>query len=183
MEGTSTEHHLAPWMIESAYRYLTAAQHLSRGYDMLGVAQVNAAIGIEILLKSFISKPNGNHGLANETYKLDQAAIKKSHQLLQAQGKVAKGSRIDRHDLLTLFHAVPEPLRRRIRLDRHEQCLHHYRNVFTTARYPYEQTSPKGYDDILISILAELVVNVVQWYRDQGSKDIFIVCHGMQPKR
>ncbi|WP_411960971.1 hypothetical protein ACK3BE_14945 [Pseudomonas mandelii] len=43
---------------------------------MLDIAQINAAIGMEILLKSFVSKPNGNLGQVNETYELDLGAIK-----------------------------------------------------------------------------------------------------------
>jgi hypothetical protein len=49
-------------MVESAYRYLKAAIKLRRGHDMLDIAQINAAIGMEILLKSFISKPDDKLG-------------------------------------------------------------------------------------------------------------------------
>lgn len=41
--------HLTPWMVEIAYRYCEAAKHLLTGHDMMAVAQVNAAIGMEIL--------------------------------------------------------------------------------------------------------------------------------------
>jgi len=53
---------LTPWMVESAYRYLNAAIKLRHGHDMLDIAQINAAIGMEILLKSFISKPDDKLG-------------------------------------------------------------------------------------------------------------------------
>ena len=46
----------SPWMIESAHRYLCAAELLR--YQLLDVAQVNAALGMEILLKSFVSIPD-----------------------------------------------------------------------------------------------------------------------------
>lgn len=49
------QQHLTPWMIESAYRYCEAAKLLLTGHDMMAVAQVNAAIGMEILLKSFVA--------------------------------------------------------------------------------------------------------------------------------
>ncbi len=45
------QHHLTPWMLESAYRYLKASIHLRRGHDMLDIAQINAANSMEILLK------------------------------------------------------------------------------------------------------------------------------------
>lgn len=82
------QQHLTPWMIESAYRYWEAAKHLLNGHDMMAVAQVNAAIGMEILLKSFVARPNGNHGQVNETYDLDAELIKDAHRELQRVGKV-----------------------------------------------------------------------------------------------
>jgi hypothetical protein len=48
---------LSPWMVESAYRYLKAAKHLRSGHDMLDIAQINAAIGTEILLKPSSQSP------------------------------------------------------------------------------------------------------------------------------
>lgn len=82
------QQHLTPWMVESAYRYLKAAKHLRRGHDMLDTAQINAALGMEILLKSFVSKPNGNLGQVNETYELDYNAIKAAHEHLKAAERI-----------------------------------------------------------------------------------------------
>lgn len=175
---------LSPWMVESAYRYLKAAKHLRRGHDMLDIAQINAAIGMEILLKSFVSKPNGNLGQVNETYELDMGAIKTAHEHLKATDRIPayrKDRGPNKHDLLTLFHAIPEPIRQRIRLDRHEHWIEKDREVFTNARYRYEAGAPGGYDDILIGVLDELIEDVVHWYRELGSKDVFIVCYGMTP--
>lgn len=175
---------LSPWMVESAYRYLQAAKHLRRGHDMLDVAQINAAIGMEILLKSFVSKPNGNLGQVNETYELDNGAIKAAHQYLKAADKIP-AYRIDKgpnkHDLLTLFHAIREPIRQRIRLDLHEHRIERDREVFTNARYRYEAGAPGDYNDILIGVLDELIEDVVHWYRELGCKDVFIVFYGMPP--
>ncbi|MGB6212756.1 MULTISPECIES: hypothetical protein [Pseudomonas] len=176
--------YLSPWMVESAYRYLKAAKHLRRGHDMLDIAQINAAIGMEILLKSFVSKPNGNLGQVNETYELDLDAIKAAHEHLKATDRIPayrKDRGPNKHDLLTLFHAIPEPIRQHIRLDRHEHWIEKDREVFTNARYRYEAGAPGGYDDILIGVLDELIEDVVHWYRELGSKDVFIVFYGMPP--
>lgn len=151
---------------------------------MLDTAQINAALGMEILLKSFVSKPSGNLGQANETYELDYNAIKATHEHLKAAERIPayrKDRPPNKHDLLTLFHAIPEPIRQRVRLDRHEHWVEKYRDVFTNARYRYENGAPKGSDDILIGILDELVDNVVDWYRELGSQDVFIVFQGMPP--
>lgn len=40
-----TQQHPTAWMVETACRYLKAAQHMQRGFDMVDVAQINAAIG------------------------------------------------------------------------------------------------------------------------------------------
>lgn len=55
------------------------------------------------------------------------------------------------------------------------------REVFTNARYRYEAGAPGGYDDILIGVLDELIEDVVHWYRELGSKDVFIVFYRMPP--
>lgn len=175
------QQHLTPWMIESAYRYWIAAKHLLTGHDMMAVAQVNAAIGMEILLKSFVAVPNGNHGKVNETYDLEAELIKNAHRELQDAGKIVANKRVDKHDLLTLFHAVPAEIRTRLCFDQEEEWIERYRNVFTNARYPYEANSPSGYDDILIDILGQMIECVVIWYREQGCRDPFIVCYGMTP--
>ena len=91
MTGNLMQQHLTPWMIESAYRYWKAAKYLLTGRGMMAVAQVNAAIGLEILLKSFVAVPNGNHGLVNETYDLNPELITEAHLELQRTGKVAAG--------------------------------------------------------------------------------------------
>lgn len=176
------QQHLTPWMIESAYRYWEAAKHLLTGHDMMAVAQVNAAIGMEILLKSFVARPNGNHGQVDETYDLDDTLINDAHRELQRAGKNSAGrSRADKHDLLTLFHAIPADIRTRLRFDQEEKRIERYRNVFTNARYPYEASSRNGYSDTLIRVLGTMIESVVNWYREQGCRDVFIICYGMTP--
>ncbi|WP_223457931.1 MULTISPECIES: hypothetical protein [unclassified Pseudomonas] len=176
------QQHLTPWMVESAYRYLKAAIYLRRGHDMLDIAQINAAIGMEILLKSFVSKPDDKLGQVNETYKLDDDALEAAHEYLKTVERVPANRRYpNKHDLLTLFYAIPESIRQRIRLDRHEHWIEKYRDVFTKARYRYEKSAAKGSDDILIGVLDELIDDVVDWYRELGCKDMFIVCYGMPP--
>ncbi|WP_267908898.1 hypothetical protein [Pseudomonas monteilii] len=41
--------------------------------------------------------------------------------------------------------------------------IERYLNVFTNARYPYEASSPGGYDDMLIYILGQMIERVVMW--------------------
>lgn len=87
---------------------------------------------MEILLKSFVSKPNGNLGQVNETYELDIGAIKTAHEHLKAKDRIPafrKDKGPNKHDLLTLLHAIPETIKLRIRLDRHEHWIEEDREV------------------------------------------------------
>ena len=143
--------HFPGWMIESAHSYLKAAELLDAQH-LPHVAQVNAAIGMEILLKSFISLPDQNPGTSGEKYTLDPAALAKAHQQLLSIGKTNRKSP-DRHDLLTLFHAVPDQIRCSLALDSQEDCFDRYRNVFTNSRYPYESDSAKFSDSILMMLI------------------------------
>ena len=129
----------------------------------MAVAQVNAAIGMDILLRSFIARPDGNHGQVNETYDLDLLFIKAAHPELQRLGKVdADGKSADRHDLLTLFLSVPKAVRSRVGLNQEQEWIERYRNAFRNARYPYEDKSSGGYDDILLDVLGRLIRQVVE---------------------
>jgi hypothetical protein len=168
--------HFPGRMLESAHSYLKAAELLD-AQGLPHVAQVNAAIGMEILLKSFISIPDQHQDTSGETYKLDTEAIKAAHKHLQDTGKTARGQNRDVHDLLTLFHAVPEQIRRSLALDSQEDCFERYRSVFTNSRYPYESNSAKFSDPILMRMLRWMLAKVVGYHKECGSQDAFIVSY------
>ena len=176
-------HNLPAWMVEASYRYLCAAKWLLRGNDLMDVAQINASLGVEILLKSFISSPDSNHGKANQTYEVDFQRIKSTHKSLMQSGKFGPKEGPAGHNLLTLYHAVPEDIRSIVGISRHAESLERYRNVFTGSRYAYESGTPDFYDTTLIEILDDLVPRVVEYHRSLGSQDTFIRCHGMTPLR
>ncbi|MFG0532160.1 hypothetical protein ACF8FB_17775 [Pseudomonas sp. yb_2] len=137
------------WMLESARYYLNAAELLD-AQNLLHVAMVNAAIGMEILLKSFISVPDQHEGTSGETYKLDVEALKTAHQYLQSIGKIPPKQKRDAHDLLTLFHAMPAAIRESLALNSQEHSFERYRDVFTNSRYQYESASWKFADPVLM---------------------------------
>ncbi|MGH8351425.1 MAG: hypothetical protein ACRES5_33470 [Pseudomonas sp.] len=138
-------------MLQNAHNYLKAAEVLD-AQNLPHVAQVNAAIGMEILLKSFISVPDQHQGTSGETYKLDAAALAAAHQHLQRADKTRRKNP-DRHDLLTLFHAMPEAIRRGLALDRQEDSFERYRDVFTNSWYPNESSSWKLSYPVLMRLL------------------------------
>ncbi|CAI8991415.1 hypothetical protein EMIT0P4_80148 [Pseudomonas sp. IT-P4] len=51
---------------------------------------------------------------------------------------------------MTLFHAMPEPIRSGLALDSQEDSFERYRDVFTNRRYPYELGSWKFSDPVLM---------------------------------
>ncbi|WP_256590623.1 hypothetical protein [Pseudomonas sp. LB-090624] len=61
--------HFQGWMLESAHNYLKAAELLD-AQNLPHVALGNGAIGMEILLKSFIFVPDQHGGASGETYSL-----------------------------------------------------------------------------------------------------------------
>ncbi|MDD2058345.1 hypothetical protein NPS58_13010 [Pseudomonas putida] len=163
---------LSARMVEDAYRYLRGAKQLLRGDDLMDVAQINAALGMEILLKSFVAVPNSNLGTLWETYELDKPMIKAAYEQLKAAGNA--GDRIDWHDLLMLFHAIPESIRRSVGLHRHVDEIESNRYVFTNARYRYEKNARQWYCTGLVGVLQDVIPRIVEYHKQQGSKDPFI---------
>lgn len=165
--------HFPGWMLESAHSYLKAAELLD-AQNLSHASMVNASIGMEILLKSFISVPDQHQGISGETYKLDSVALAGAHQHLKSVGKTIRKTP-DKHDLLTLFHAVPEAIRCSLALNSLEDSFERYRDVFTNSRYQYESSSWKFSDPVLLRLLRWTLANVVGYYREQGSQDSFVL--------
>lgn len=166
--------HFPGWMLESAHSYLKAAELLD-AQNLPHVSMVNAAIGMEILLKSFISILDQHQGTSGETYTIDVDALKAAHKHLQSIGKTPADKRRDAHDLLTLFHAVPADIRKALSLDSQGDSFERYRDVFTNSRYQYESSSWKFSDPVLMRLLRWTLANVVSYYKQQGSQDQFVL--------
>jgi hypothetical protein len=56
----------------------------------------------------------------------------------------------DKHDLLTLIRAMPEAIRSSLALNSQQDSFERCRNVFTNSRYPYESSSWKFSDPVLM---------------------------------
>lgn len=165
-------------MIEQAHRYIQAATLLRDQKNMLRVSQVNAALGVEVLLKSFLGDSDSNHDQVNATFKARLKPIKDAWQLLKEAGRVPEGQeRVDYHDLLTLFHAIPIDVRKAAGLARHEQWLERYRQVFTKSRYEYELDAKRGHDSILTDLGRGLVDSVVAYAKQAGSTDPWVLSY------
>ncbi|WP_126805843.1 hypothetical protein [Aliidiomarina shirensis] len=72
MSSIKDELTLAPRMIEDAYKFCRAAEILVSERNMMKISQINAALSIEILLKSFFSSVVDHPGKVYATYKFEK---------------------------------------------------------------------------------------------------------------
>lgn len=147
-----------PWMIETASDYIQASRVLFR-QDLPGPGWVNAALGLEILLKSFLADVDGPPGGLGEQYSFDRKKV---------QG--------DGHSLLALFDAIPADVRRQLDFERYRSWIEDYfQRPFCDKRYPYESTATAGYSDVLTDIGEEMLAIVIEAYKSLGCTDPWIV--------
>lgn len=145
----------SPYMLEAAGNYVRAAQILWRQPNMGKVAVVNAAIGIEIMLKSFIAVPVDNHrkDSVSEQYELKQRV----------------------HGLHELYKSVDSELAKKLRFTCHEEWFNKYDLVFVTDRYPYETNSNAGYTQTLIDVSLQMFRAMINWYKESGNPDPWVI--------
>ncbi|WP_347362582.1 hypothetical protein [Vibrio vulnificus] len=152
----------SPYMVESAYNYLRAAKLLWREPNLGTVAVVNASIGLEILLKSFIAEPvdNSRKGTTSEQYEIN-------------------GKRL--HKLTDLAKQIAPDTYQSLRLQRYERWFEKFDNLFIEARYPYEPSSRGSYSEVPISVGIEILGEVINWYKNSESTDSWIVSYPNVP--
>ena len=148
--------------IETAYSYWKASEQLWPQFP--NVAVINAALSIEIALKSFNVEVSGNKGKIEESYSF------KSN---------LKGP--ERHDLIKLYDILPDDLKCRL-LDKSDlYYLDKHRDTFIVDRYIYEKDAQKGASNVIIGIAGDLVQNCVELYKEKGCKDPWILNHNWIP--
>ena len=145
----------SPYMIESAHDYIRAARLLWNQPNLCSVSVVNAAIGLEIILKSFVAQPSQNErmGTISEQYEIN-------------------GKRF--HKLTDLAKKIDESVYKKLRLDQYEHWFESFDNLFIEARYPYEPEARTSYSEVPITIGEGLLSKVIQWYKESGSTDPWI---------
>ncbi len=145
----------SPYMLEAAGNYVRAAQILWRQPNMGKVAVVNAAIGIEIMFKSFIAVPVENYrkGSVSEQYKPKQTV----------------------HGLYELNKSVDSELAKKLEFTRHEEWFKKYDSVFVKDRYPYEISSNAGYSQTLIDVSLQMFRAMINWYKESENPDPWVV--------
>ena len=152
--------HQAPFMIETAYYYLRAAKILWREQNMQQVSLINASIGVEILLKSFQSKPfdNTDKGTISEKYNFP-----------------TKAKPEQRHSLKFLAEEIDPTLYKKFNIESHKNTLAQHDKYFVSSRYSYEPTAMQSYDSSLIDAGIEIFQEVIVWYKEANSCDPWII--------
>lgn len=145
--------HMAPWAVETAYNYYRAAIETWRVDGK--VSMTNAALAIEILLKSFRLTPALNIGDANERYEW-------------------KRNSVAGHDLSALYDDLPSPLKDKLVASADLVTLNKYRNHFSQSRYSYEVNARVGYNDDLLKLANLMICRAVKVYLEHGCNDAFI---------
>lgn len=149
---------MAPYMVETAFHYSRAARSLW-GIES-GISLVNAAISIEILLKSYNSKITGNVSAVNQKYHFNTNCLNEN-----------------RHNLVHLFNALPSDAREKLEEPYMLELLIKYQNTFVSERYVYELNTRGGGSSSLIDISEDLVRKTVAIYKELGCDDSWVVSY------
>lgn len=149
---------MAPYMVETANNYYRAASHLW-SIDS-SIALVNAAISIEILLKSYNSVITDNEGKINEKYRFNDKCLTKSQ---------------NKHNLIDLFNALPPEIKEVFNESYIKEILSKYQMTFVSERYVYERNTRGGGSASLIELAHTFVKRTVSLYKDRGCNDPWVV--------
>ena len=149
---------LRPWMIEVSHDYLKASRLLWT--NKLPVPSlITAAIGVEILFKSFLAETDGERGGIGEKYRFKQTTHKID----------------DGHNLLELFNAIPDDIKSELNFHQYREYISdYYQRTFVKDRYPYEKSASGSYSDVLTDIGEEMLSKVIKYYKEKKCDDPWI---------
>ncbi|WP_417438944.1 DUF429 domain-containing protein [Idiomarina sp.] len=150
----SDEWEMAEWAVETAHKYYLAAV---RTWDICGgVSMTNAALAVEIILKSYLLTPSRNLGGLNQRYSRPNVSG-------------------DSHNLSNLLDMLPAEIQRKLVSPFEREMLYKYRDYFKVGRYAYETNAPPNYSQTLHSIAESMIRKTVKIYLERGSEDPWIV--------
>lgn len=149
---------LRTWMIEASHDYLKASRLL--WINKISVPSViTAAIGVEILFKSFLAEVDGASGGIGEQYRFERKTYKIN----------------DGHNLLKLFDAIPDDIKSELGFHQYREYISdYYQQTFVDDRYPYEKSASAGYTDVLTDIGEEMLSKVIKYYKEKKCDDPWI---------
>jgi hypothetical protein len=157
---------MAAWVLESAHRYARAAALLERE-SLMYESEVNAALAMELVLKSLIAAPveNDRKGTVLQQYTTRQHKLR------------------DGHNLLGLYKLVPSDIAEYLGLSALEDLLVQKQDVFKRLRYIYELEAPGGSTTLLLDAVGWLIPQVIVYFGEQGDQDLWLAYMRANPEK
>lgn len=144
-----------PWMVQTASGFIQGARLLWEN-RLCSPSMVNAAIGLEILFKSFCATVDGPSTGIGEQY------------------AIVGGD----HNLLRLFDAIPMASRERLGFQPYRGYFEgRAGDLFVLARYPYERGGLAGGSSAIIEVAENMLAQVIREYKRSGCTDPWIVAY------
>lgn len=157
---------MAGWVLESAHRYARAAALLDKA-GLSFESEVNAALSMELALKSLLATPVANEraGTSLQQYSARQRSVKGGHNLLQ------------------LYKLVPSEVADALGLSALEELLEQKQDTFMSLRYIYEEGAPGGSSSLLLDAARWLIPQVIVYFAERGDQDRWIQYMRADPDR
>lgn len=157
---------MAGWVLESAHRYARAAALLNRE-GLTFESEVNAALSIELTLKSLLATPveNERKGTVMQQYSARQPGVRGGHNLWQ------------------LYKLLPPHAVEALGLAALEELFELKQDTFMGLRYIYEQGAPRGSSTLLLDAARWLIPQVIVYFADRGDQDRWIQYMRADPER
>lgn len=137
----------SPWLIEESYKYYCSAKILQGENNLLCVAEINAALAIEIALKSFLVTATKFEGKPWEEY-------------VYKKPKNAPNG----HNLCCLYEQLPEQVKEAVFTEELKNWIMRFSETFTRSRYRYEPASVKSSGSVIIEVAFELLQKIIRFY-------------------
>lgn len=156
---------MAGWVLESAHRYARAATILLDAH-LVYESEVNAALAMELLIKSLLVETVGNarSGTMFQQYSTKQLKLR------------------DGHNLYGLYQRVPADIALKVGLQSQAELLELKQDVFKSLRYIYEENAMRGSDALLLQTFKWLLPQVIEHFVTGGAKDPWLVFMSENPE-
>ncbi|MFQ6556862.1 hypothetical protein Q7F05_12985 [Pseudomonas sp. Lb2C1-1] len=148
-------------LLEGAHRYAVAANALMCYSDLAAEAEVNAAIGMSLLLKSLLPMPEEDSPESGLEY--------------YALGANAS------EDLLSLYGRIDRKVRLKLGL-RDELSLIVRKRGILNSRSAVGRDMGNGGDNDLVYCLGRLIPRAVGYFKDVGSKNVWVCSYPAIPE-
>lgn len=172
----------APWMVEESYKYYLASCHLSEVNGLGYISNVNAALAIEILFKSYLCKQeehkNGSIITSYNSASLDVQFKDNEYKdtRFESVGEDRSKNRAPtvHHDLYALAKSLPIDIQSILFEEFDFYILKRRRHTFTNSRYLYELKNQSDHSNILSELVDSYINKTIRLYQKHKCDDVWI---------